>query len=350
MAFRAPSRLFWKLLIALWVSTLVSFAATFLLLYLTGFRPATEGPQPSSLFPMVPLLTAALTMLVLGFGLAWYLSKPLKDLRWALRQVSKGLFETRVQPRMGTRRDEIVDLAQEFDLMAARLQQVTESRRMLLHDISHELRSPLTRMQAAIGLLRQAPAKTPEMLDRIEGEAGRLDELIGELLTLHRLEAGAQSGRERVDVIELLHAIAEDAHFEAQALGRSVIIDAPGSFVVEVNGELIYRAFENVIRNAVKFSPIGETVEILARVDPDGGALVCHVLDRGPGVPPDMLTAIFEPFARVDTPVKTSGVGLGLAIAKRAMEAHGGHITAALRSGKGLDVSLWLPASQEASA
>lgn len=237
MRLRKPGRLFWKLLAALWASVVISFAATALLFHLAGVRPPSGQNEIFRFIPLVPLAIAAATMVVVCAGLAWYLSTPLADLRWALRQAGKERFDTRVLPRMGTRRDEIADLAREFDLMAAQLQRLTESRRTLLHDISHELRSPLTRMQAAIGLMRQAPARTQDMLERIEGESGRLDELIGELLTLHRLEAGAQSSRERVDVIELLQAIAEDAQFEAQASGRTVTIDAAGSFVTDVNGD-----------------------------------------------------------------------------------------------------------------
>lgn len=351
MRVRRPGRLFWKMLIALWASVVISFAATALLFHLAGVRPPTgQGTAIFPFFPLVPLAIGAATMVVVCAGLAWYLARPLADLRWALRQASKERFDTRVQPRMGTRRDEIADLAREFDQMASHLQRLTESRRTLLHDISHELRSPLTRMQAAIGLMRQAPERMPKMLARLEGEAGRLNELIGELLTLHRLEAGAQSSRERVDVIELLQAIAEDAHFEAQAAGRAVAIAAPRSFVVDVNGELIYRALENVIRNAVKFSPAGGLVEIDAWVDDADGALVCHVLDRGPGLPPDMLNTIFEPFTRVESQNNPGGFGLGLAIAKRAIEAHGGCISASERPGRGLDITIVLPGNLPSDA
>ena len=117
------------------------------------------------------------------------------------------------------------------------------------------------------------------------------------MLTLHRLTAGAGLARDRVDVIELLQAIAEDEDFEAQAIERSVSIDAPGEFVAEVNGELVYRALENVIRNAL--APHTE-MEIEARVSSEGSELVTTVSDRGPGVPLHMLEAIFEPFIRAE--------------------------------------------------
>lgn len=345
---RLRSRLFRKILLVLWAGMVMPFAATFFLLYLIGYQLGDGAAPvlPVPLIPAVPLITGAIAMVIVGLAIAWYLSRPLKELRWALRQVSRGRFDTRVQPRMGSRSDEITDLAYEFDNMAARLQQVTDSRTLLLHDISHELRSPLTRMQAAIGLLRQAPVRMPEMLMRIEGEAERLDELIGELLTLHRIEAGVPGSRERVDLIELLQAIAEDADFEAEASSKSVRIDAPGSFVAEVNGQLVYRAFENVIRNAVKFSLEGGVVDIRASISADGW-LICTVEDSGPGVPASMLQAIFEPFARADTFHQKPGVGLGLAIAKRAIEAHGGSISAEQRLEQGLAVRMALPATYD---
>lgn len=120
--------------------------------------------------------------------LAWYLSRPLRHLREALLSVAQGNLATRVRPLMGRRRDEIVDLGADFDAMADRLQQLVEARQRLLHDISHELRSPLTRMQVAIGLLRQDPARTEAMVERIDAEAQRLDAMVGEVLTLARLE------------------------------------------------------------------------------------------------------------------------------------------------------------------
>lgn len=293
----------------------------------------------------VPLISGAVVAFLFSSFLAWYLSRPLHHLRWALHSVAQGDFATRVQPRMGTRRDEIVDLGQDFDSMATHLQHLVEARQRLLHDISHELRSPLTRMQAAIGLLRQTPSKIATTLDRIEREAERLDAMVGELLTLARLEVGmGVIARERVDLIELLAAIAEDAAFEAEAHGRVVHFSAEGQFVSTVAGEVLYRAFENIIRNAVKFTAEGTAVDISARPSPDSTQLRITVEDQGPGVPADMLERIFEPFLRVDTEQPASGFGLGLAIARRAIESHGGHVHADLGSRGGLRVSITLPA------
>ncbi len=295
--------------------------------------------------PLVPVISGALAILVTAVMLAWYLARPLQHLSWALRRVAEGRLDTRVEALMSGQRDEIADLAQDFDRMATRLQQLTEAREALLHDISHELRSPVTRMQVAIGLLHQDIEQMPVAVERIERECKRLDALVEEVLTLHRLEAGRVNiDRGRVDIVELLHAIAEDADFEARAASRSVTIDAPGQFVADMNGELIYRAFENVIRNAVKFTASGTTVEILARMSDDGTLLETVVQDRGPGVPANMLEAIFEPFTRVEGSESVHGTGLGLAIARRTLAMHGGHIAATLREGGGLMVTLSLPA------
>jgi len=349
MATRRVGRLFWKLLLALWLSMVLSFAGTIAYFTLIGAPRPPDGVATLGLVPLVPLISAMAAVLIIGPALAWYLSRPLRHLRWALRRAAEGRFDTRVQPLMDGRRDEIADLAQEFDRMASQLQQMTESRQVLLHDISHELRSPLSRLQAAIGLLRQDPSKTGAMVDRIQRESERLDVLVEELLTLYRLEAPAGLAREKVDVIELLHAIAEDADFEARPLARLVRIDAPGQFVAQVNGELLYRAFENVIRNAVKYTAPGTAVEILARVSAESGELVTTVQDRGPGVPASMLRKIFDPFTRVEGGESVRGVGLGLAIALRAMKLHGGRIEASLRDGGGLVMTLWLPAAADAT-
>lgn len=310
----------------------------------------TDAPEPKG-FLAVPIVSGAVVSFLFSLGLAWYLSRPLHHLRWALHSVARGDFSTRVLPRMGTRRDEIVDLGRDFDSMADHLQRLVEARQRLLHDISHELRSPLTRLQAAIGLVRQNPAKAAVMLERIDREAERLDAMVGELLTLARLEVG--SGvivRERVDLIELLNAIVEDAAFEAEASGRSVTLLAEGRFVCTVAAELVCRAFENIIRNAVRFTGDGTVVAVTAVPSPDGAWLRVTVEDHGPGVPADMLDRIFEPFLRLENGQPGSGYGLGLTIARRAIESHGGRVGAVLADHGGLRVTIALPSQPEQSA
>lgn len=308
-------------------------------------EPHEPGPPP---VPITPLVIGTLVSVLFSALLAWYLSRPLLHLGRALRAMAEGHLDTRVRPLMGGRRDEIVDLAGDFDRMAAQLQQLLAAQQRLLHDISHELRSPLTRLQAAIALLRQRPVQGESMLARIERESQRLDELIEELLTLSRLEAGAGSiDRERVDLIELLSAIAEDASFEAETRGCRVSLVAEGRFVSWVSGEMLYRALENVVRNAVKFTAPGTAVDIVATVDPQAQQLEIFVRDRGPGVPEEMLESIFEPFKRADHDGPVQGFGLGLAIARRAVEMHGGIIRARAAEGGGLSVSLSIPQGRE---
>lgn len=292
----------------------------------------------------VPLASGAVIGFLFSLFLAWYLSRPLRHLRWALHSVAEGKFDTRVQPLMGSRRDEIVDLAHDFDSMAAQLQQLVEARQRLLHDISHELRSPLTRLQVAIGLLRQNPARTEVMLERIDHESERLNTLVEQVLTLARIEVGTGVvPRERVDLIELIAEIAADASFEAEATGRGVNIKTKGSFVSNVNGEILCRAFENIIRNAVKFTAPGTYVDVEAAPDAAGQNLCVSVEDHGPGVPPDMLAKIFEPFLRVETEQPAVGFGLGLAIAHRAILSHNGQIQAETPAQGGLRIKIIVP-------
>jgi len=311
------------------------------------FIPAEEE-APRRHPPPAPLLSISIGILAsLGFSalLAWYLSKPIRHLRGAFDAVATGKLETRIGARMGRRRDEIADLSQDFDRMTQQLQILLGSQRRLLHDVSHELRSPLARLQAAIGLARQQPERLDASLDRIERESGRLDELVGELLTLSRLEVSMSGAAdEEVDLVDLVAGIADDARFEAEATGRRVEFSSQGEAIVKVRAELLHRAFENVIRNAVKYT--NEGTAVMVRVErwtaPDRLSVI--VDDQGPGVPEGDLQAVFEPFFRSETGVKTTGFGLGLAIARRAIEVHGGSIRALNRQGGGgLRVEIEMP-------
>ena len=340
-------RLFWKLVLALFLSMALSMIGTFVYIAITSdHQPEPPaGMRMLGPVPAAPLMTGLIAILIIGLVFAWYLSRPVRKLSWALHRIAQGDFETRVSPlMMRTWRDEIVDLGQDFDRMAEQLQRAVDSQRSLLHDVSHELRSPLTRMQAAIGLLRQNPELGESMLSRIETESEKLDALIEELLTLHRLDAGAvQSQHEQVDLIELLQAIVEDAEFEAHASGKTITLETAAPFISVVQGELVYRAFENVIRNAVKYSPPGGTTEVQARViQPD--LLEISVADRGPGVPAELHKRIFDPFFRIEEQGRTRGSGLGLAIAHRTVIMHDGNIQVVSRQNGGLIVRITLPA------
>ena len=313
-------------------------------------RRRLPGPPPpgpgGQFFLLVPVISGVLSSLLASLALAWYLTKPLRHLHWGVDRVADGRFDTRIRPHMGRRRDELVDLADRFDHMTEQLQQLTEARTRLFHDLSHELRSPLGRMRAAMGLIRQDPSEAGAMVERIDREIERLDGLVNELLTLHRLEAGASHQRnDHIDLIELLREIAEDAGFEAASTGRRLSLQATGRFVAQVDGELLYRAFENVIRNAIKFTGPDTAVEVSASVftDEAGRRLKVSVSDRGPGASDALLKAMFDPFVRGDNGTQGVGHGLGLAIARRAVRAHGGDIAAHRREGGGLVIDIELP-------
>jgi len=243
---------------------------------------------------------------------------------------------------MGSRDDEMVGLAGDCGQTADKLKLLVETQQHLIHEIAHELRSPLMRMQAAIGLLRQDPA-CREMVDRIERESVRMDTLIEALLTLARLQSYPGSiQREPLDVIELLTEITEDAQFEAGLKGCKVSLKTCPAFVSCVSGELLYRSFENVIRNAVRHTRSGTTVAVSARINPDAGCLNVWITDQGRGIANERLHSIFQPFERGLSEAGT-GFGLGLAIAARAVEIHGGVIIARNELSGGLTVEISLP-------
>jgi two-component system OmpR family sensor kinase len=297
--------------------------------------------------PVVLLLFGTLTSLGVSALLARYLARPIRNLRWALDAAAQGRLEARVLPMMGRRRDAIADLGRDFDRMAQRLQTLMSAQRNLLHDVSHELRSPLARLQAAIGLARQNPEKLDMSLDRIEREATRLDYLLGETLTLARLEGGTDAATiVSVDFSDLVASIAEDARFEAEAVNRKVSTQVADDLIVRGRVDLLHRAVENVVRNAIKYTAEGTTVEVMLGRAADPARAVLTVTDCGPGVPQEELTKIFEPFYRAGSRVRTNGFGLGLAIAYRAVVEHGGSILAANVDRRGgLRVQIELPLS-----
>jgi len=304
--------------------------------------PPPRGRSP--LPPLMPLAAGALVSLVFAAWLAWYFAKPIRSLRSAFEAAADGRLEQRLAPQMGHRRDELADLGRDFDRMARRLKNLMDGQRRLLHDVSHELRSPLARLQAAIGLARQQPEGAEDFLARVERESGRMDALVSELLTLSRLEAG-MTGRldEAVDLAELLGAVVEDARFEAEARACRVGFVVHEDGCVQGNAELLHRALENIVRNAVKYSPAGARVEIDVATSAAARQLRIRVLDQGPGVAEADLRAIFEPFFRSSAANSPDGHGLGLAIAQRVIEAHRGTVEAANRPEGGLCVTVLLP-------
>jgi two-component system OmpR family sensor kinase len=305
--------------------------------------PRSHRPPHDNYFPVMPMLLAMLGSLVSAALLAWHFAKPIRRLRQAFDDVAAGKLDTRIGHN-GKRGDELTDLGRDFDRMAHRLESVLQAQRQLLHDVSHEMRSPLARLQAAIGLARQRPDRVDTWLDRIERESMRMDGMIGEVLALARLDGGADpQTQEEISIDELAAQVVDDARFEAQAAGKSVALQTDGPATVRGNTELLHSAIENVVRNAVKHTAEGS--EVTASVACDRAARVVRVTvcDQGPGVPEAELDLIFRPFQRGSQNGNLPGHGLGLAIAERVVRSHGGEITARNREGGGLCVEIVLP-------
>ncbi|SFN61187.1 two-component system, OmpR family, sensor kinase [Formivibrio citricus] len=318
---------------------------------LPGMKPPPPGmpgphprPQDESFLPLIPATATLVASLIFAVLLAWYFAKPIRNLRTAFDALAKGNLGARVASAMGHRRDELNDLGKDFDQMASRLQSLVDGQRRLLHDVSHEMRSPLARLQVAIGLARLQPGKFEETMQRLERESERMDKLVGELLTLSRLEAGVGCARpEEVSMKQLVEDVVEDAHFEAEVLGKQVQAGQLADATITGQAELLHRALENVVRNAIRYTPQGGCVTVETRIDKAAGKLFLTVLDQGCGVAESELEAIFEPFNRGGKSAGADGHGLGLAIARRVLEAHGGSIRAFNRNEGGFGVEMALP-------
>ena len=300
--------------------------------------------------PVPGLIIAVLSSGIVCYFLAWYLTKPVARLRAATQRLAAGDLTARAGDPRSRRRDEIAGLVRDFDAMAGRLETLVKAQSRLLNDISHELRSPLARLNVALGLARQRSGpESATMLERIELEAGRLNELIGRLLTLARMEDGEQHvPSSPVLLDEVVLSVAEDAEFEAQARHCHVRSEIPeGSWGVRGEASLLHSAIENVVRNAIRYTREGSTVEINLQKMVSGGReeAVVRVTDCGDGVPADALEKLFQPFYRLDDARgrQTGGVGLGLAITERAVRFHGGTVTATNRAEGGLMVEIHLP-------
>ncbi len=308
--------------------------------------PPPDGNRPGGPLPIFPLIAGLIASLFCAAGVAWYFAKPIRHLRNAFATAAEGNLDTRVGSAMDGRRDELADLGEDFDRMTERLQALMAAQKRLLHDVSHEMRSPLARLQAAIGLARQQPGRLDDSLARIEREGERMNGLIGELLTLSRLEAGVSGPLEKLEVGELLAGIVEDARFEGAAGQVGVDFAASPGLFVQANPELLHRAIENVVRNGLRFSPAGTSLQIGAKLEADG-LIHLHIADQGVGLPAAELEAIFTPFYRGRNLATGDGYGLGLAIARQVIATVNGKIAAKMKAdgSPGLLIEIVLPAA-----
>ncbi len=283
------------------------------------------------------------------YVLAWRLTTPIRRLRTAAQRLAGGDLSARVGASPGQRGDEVADLGLDLDRMAEKIEFLLESQKRLLRDISHELRSPLARLNVALGLARPHCSTAADgYFDRIQRDLDRLNQMIGELLTLSLLESGIEQLKpERLELDALVESVAQDANFEAESRGRRVAVIASEPLTVEGNREIFHRAVENVVRNAARYTGEGTAVEIaLQRVEEDNTAYAAiSVRDHGPGVPEAALGKLFLPFYRVadDRDRQSGGTGVGLAITDRAVRLHNGTVKAVNAAGGGLIIEIRLP-------
>jgi two-component system sensor histidine kinase CpxA len=307
--------------------------------------------------PGLGILIAVISSGLVCYLLARSMTRPLGRLRNAAQSLAAGDLSARTGAPAGEGPSgEVVELMRDFDRMAERLEVLVDSQSRLLKDVSHELRSPLARLSVALGLARQR--QTPEIegqLNRIELEADRLNQLIQRLLTIARLESGADGlRRTSLSLRELVEQVAHDAEFESGGRECRVTADQDDEFLVEGDPDLLRSAVENVIRNATRYTAAGTTVEASLQrrrgANGSGEEMIIRVSDAGPGVPEAALAKIFDPFYRLDDARnrQTGGAGLGLSIADRAIRLHGGQITASNRKEGGLMVEIRIPAGEVA--
>lgn len=304
--------------------------------------------QENSTIPVIPLIVGLIVSLFFSAYLACNVIRPISLLMNSFDQVAKGNLKVSVSDKMRGRHDEIAELGMHFDRMVRQISQLIQAQIRLLHHVSHELRSPLARIQIAVVLAKQGPTDLEKTIARVELEVTRMDKLIGEALDLSRLDSGVEKlTKQPFSLSELLDEIVVDARFEAKVKDITILQHCAEGVEINANQQKLHRAIENVIRNAIKYSVEGGTVAISCVISLDHSVSI-KVKDQGEGVLETELNDLFEPFFKGQLGEKTKGYGLGLAIAKQIVDAHGGEMIATniqLASEKptGLCVEIKLP-------
>jgi signal transduction histidine kinase len=298
---------------------------------------------------MVEWLLSLLTIGIIGWWVARSVSRPVEAMRAATRRMASGEFTTRVEQRWLGKHDELGQLARDFNAMAERIEILVAHERGVLQDLSHELRSPLARLHLILDLAQHSaqPDEAAAHFRRAEEEIVRMDRMTAEMLALSRLEGGLPGMlHEAVDLTELVKDRVAAAHIDAEARGIVLQMSEMEPTVVQGSGLLLERAVDNVLANAIKFSPAHGVVRIgLAALDTQ---LELRIRDHGPGVPQDELDLLFRPFFRGTNAAQAGGHGLGLAIVQRVMQAHGGKVVARNADDGGLEIIMRLPLRQPA--
>lgn len=312
------------------------------------YRWVVVPSRPSGrTFANLRLATSLLGILLAAWLVAWWLSRPIRQLRSTTAAMAQGSLSARVPEKLARRRDELGQLAKEFNAMAARVQKLVETKERLLRDVSHELRSPLARLEVALEMARtdgDHPEKREKALQRIALESSRLDTLLEQVLTLARLEQGeTELHRSPTDLVFLLEECAADLELTSPV---PIKVDAPAQLIINADALLLRSAVENLLRNAQHYTAAGTTVH--ADLSQEEDTITLRVSDHGPGVPEDMLEAIFQPFVRTSSARdrNSGGHGIGLAIVARACQAHGGTVAARNLAEGGLEVCVRLPVEE----
>ena len=283
-----------------------------------------------------------------------YLTTPILRLREMSQKLTSGDLRVRAGADLSERRDEFGELVRDFNAMASKIEELISRQRQLTSDVSHELRSPLARLNVALDLGRERKGNDPAF-DQMEADIGLLDEMVGRLLTISKLDIAApQVQMADVDLSDVLSQIIHDAEFETRESHGGISLTCSGQCVVWGNAELLRSAIENVIRNAVRYSEPGTAVNVCMQCESISGrpSVRLSIRDHGPGVPESELQKIFQPFYRVATARdrQSGGTGLGLAIADRVVRIHGGTIRAEIAAPRGLRIEIILPQSSAAQS
>ena len=309
----------------------------------TTAGPIRIIPPNLYFFPIVPtLMLAVLFTLVVSWLLARLYTRNLSKLDSALRHFGEGEFDTRVAAQLASADTEVASLAAVFDRCADRIQVLINRQRRLFHDVSHEIRSPLARIDVALELARRNADSTQQQLDRIQKEVNNVDSLVDNLLTYARLDSAETALHlDPVGLADIIEDVADNLRFEAQKKQVDVRVAIDCDPVIEANGTLLARAFENLTRNALRYAPEQSAIDLMLTEESDAYTVICR--DQGPGMNAEDMAVMFNPFVRGSNEATGSGFGLGLAIAKRAVKRHGGTISARNADPHGLEITVRIP-------